>query len=134
MCFRIKSSFFRYSPIYDIKTIRCNRYCQGIYCLYAFCRVEFCLSDCLYSPVTLFQSFLFFFLFITACWISLLSSMTRYFYNSSCSKSSITVFWSSSTDVAPVNFPLVEVALAVTLSSSLFVVNLQDHYHFLQTT
>ena len=50
-------NYFRYSPIYDIKTIRYNRYCQSIYCFYAVCRVEFFLQDCSYSPVTHFSYF-----------------------------------------------------------------------------
>ena len=73
-CMRIKCSYFRYSPIYDMKTIHCNKYCQSIYCFYAICRVESCLQDCFYS-------------FIAVCSIPLLSSAPRYLYTSSCSSS-----------------------------------------------
>ena len=80
--------------------------------IYSSCTIysfESCLQDCLYSPLTSFAIFS----FIAACWILLLSSSTpRNFYTSSCLRSWINVFRSSSTDVAPVNFPLLKVALA----------------------
>ena len=80
--------------------------------IYSSCTIysfESCLQDCLYSPLTSFAIFS----FIAACWILLLSSSTpRNFYTSSCLRSWINVFQSSSIDVAPVNFPLLKVALA----------------------